>query len=338
METECSLFFVLMILLASCGCIDTQNPVENDGMQNGTAEGLPVNSSFTPTSAATGGTEIPVDLSQIEIRCGQNFSPNVTLISSILRDDSRTGILIENGWNITSINEPLQSWDVVDPVQLEEWNVTSINEMNDRKDRARGSAAVEFQKEGLSFYIGVDEREGRTAGGYCGAEVWIAEPVSGPRPGDYHQARDKMEGWWHVFDDRNERVVMIYNSTTIFYLYPSYSIINMEGIQRSNIDVSEIPVATPELIQTNGSYITGIALGDERAQALIRHGGEPESIAVPFHSCPRNDPYCNRNPSLVIRYGEIQFAVTVDEAGGTVLGGSALVPSTLDPNKPFPTY
>jgi hypothetical protein len=197
---------------------------------------------------------------------------------------------------------------------------------------------VEFQKEGLSFYIGVDEREGRTAGGYCGAEVWIAEPVSGPRPGDYHQARDKMEGWWHVFDARNERVVIIYNSTTIFYLYPSYSIINMEGIQRSNIDVSEIPVATPELIQTNGSYITGIALGDERAQALIRHGGEPESIAVPFHSCPRNDPYCNRNPSLVIRYGEIQFAVTVDEAGGTVLGGSALVPSTLDPNKPFPTY
>ncbi|HOB19018.1 MAG TPA: hypothetical protein PKK74_10085 [Candidatus Methanoculleus thermohydrogenotrophicum] len=108
--------------------------------------------------------------------------------------------------------------------------------------------------------------------------------------------------------------------------------------QRSNIDVSEIPVATPEQIHTNGSYVAGIALGDERAQALIRHGGKPESIAVLFHPCPRNDPYCNRNPSLVIRYGEIRFAVTVDEAGGTVLGGSALVPSTPDPNKPFPTY
>jgi len=230
MKTKCSLFFVLMILLASCGCIDTQSPVEDDGMQNGTAEGLPVNSSFTPTSAATGGTKIPVDLSQIEVRGGPNFSPNVTLISSILQDDPRTGILIENGWIITSINEPLQSWDIADPVRLEEWNATSTNEMNDKKDLARGSATVEFQKERLSFYIGVDEQEGRTAGGYCGAEVWVAEPVSGPHPGDYHQAKDKMEGWWHVFDARNERVVIIYNSTTIFYLYPSYSIINMEGI------------------------------------------------------------------------------------------------------------
>jgi len=103
--------------------------------------------------------------------------------------------------------------------------------------------------------------------------------------------------------------------------------------QLPEINVSEIPVATPELIRTNGSYIAGIALGDERARALIRHGGKSESIAVLFHSCPRNDPYCNLDPSLVIRYGEIRFAVTVDEAAGTVLGGSALVPNT-----PSPTY
>ena len=98
--------------------------------------------------------------------------------------------------------------------------------------------------------------------------------------------------------------------------------------QYPEINVSEIPVAPPELIRTNGSYIAGIALGDERARALVRHGGKPESVAVLFHSCPRNDPYCNRNPSLVIRYGEIRFAVTVDETAGTVLGGSALVPNT----------
>jgi len=98
--------------------------------------------------------------------------------------------------------------------------------------------------------------------------------------------------------------------------------------QYPEINVSEIPVATPELIRTNGSYIAGIALGDERARALVRHGGKPESVAVLFHSCPQNDPYCNRNPSLVIRYGEIRFAVTVDETAGTVLGGSALVPNT----------
>jgi hypothetical protein len=111
-----------------------------------------------------------------------------------------------------------------------------------------------------------------------------------------------------------------------------------EGRPGPGINVSEIPVATPELIRTNGSYIAGIALGDGRTQALIQHGGKPESIAVLFHSCPRSDPYCNRNPSLVVRYEEIRFAVTVDEATGTVLGGSALVPSTPDPNKPFPIY
>lgn len=97
------------------------------------------------------------------------------------------------------------------------------------------------------------------------------------------------------------------------------------------INVSEIPVATPELIRTNGSYIAGIALGDERARALIRHGGKPESVAVLFHSCPQSDPDCNLNPSLVVRYGEIRFAVTVDETAGTVLGGSALVPNTPSP-------
>jgi len=206
MKTKCSLFFVLMIMLASCGCIDTRGAVGDGGM-NDTMDGLLMNGSFTPASVATGSTGIPVDLAQVEIRGGSNFSPNVTLISSILQNDPRTELLIENGWN-----------------------VTSINEMNDEKDRARGSATVEFQKEGLSFYIGISEQEGRTAGGYCGAEIWIAEPVSGPRPGDYHQARDKLEGWWHVFDDRNERVIMIYNSTTFFYLYPSYSIIDIEGI------------------------------------------------------------------------------------------------------------
>ncbi|KUL00183.1 MAG: Uncharacterized protein XE11_2526 [Methanomicrobiales archaeon 53_19] len=230
MKTECSLFFVFTILLASCGCIDTQGAVGDDSMQYGTTDGLPRNDLFTPASTATEGTGISVDLSQVEIRGGPNFSPNVTLISSILQSDPRVRLLIENGWNVTSITEPLQSWGIVDPVQLDRRDVASINEMSDDKDRARGSAAVEFQKEGLSFYIGVDEQEGRTAGGYCDAEVWTGGPASGPCPGDYHQARDKMEGWWHVFDDRNERMVMIYNSTTFFYLYPSYSIIDMEGI------------------------------------------------------------------------------------------------------------
>lgn len=224
MKTEWSLFFVLMVLLASCGCIDTRG---GDDVQNGTTDELPVNGFLTPAPVNTG---VSIDLPEVEVRGGPDFSPNITLIASILQNDLRTRLLIENGWNITSITEPLQSWGTVDPARLDPADVTSIDEINEKKIRAQGSAAVEFQKEGLSFIIGVDEQEERTAGAYCGAEVWTGGSASGPRPKDYHQARDKMEGWWHVFDNRNERMVMIYNSTTIFYLYPSYAIIDMEGI------------------------------------------------------------------------------------------------------------
>ncbi len=219
MKTEWSLFFVLMVLLASCGCIDTRG---GDGVQNDTADELPVNGSLTPAPVNTG---VSIDLSQVEVGDGPDFSPNITLISSILQNDLRTGLLIESGWSITSITEPLQSWGTVDPARLDPADITSIDEINEKS-----SAAVEFQKGGLSFFIGVDEQGERTAGAYCGAEVWAGGPASDPRPEDYHQARDKMEGWWHVFDNRNERVVMIYNGTTFIYLYPSYSIIDMEGI------------------------------------------------------------------------------------------------------------
>jgi len=219
MKTEWSLFFVLMVLLASCGCIDTRG---GDDVQNGTTDELPVNGSLTPAPVNTG---VSIDLSQVEVGDGPDFSPNITLISSILQNDLRTGLLIESGWSITSITEPLQSWGTVDPARLDPADITSIDEINEKS-----SAAVEFQKGGLSFFIGVDEQGERTAGAYCGAEVWTGGSASGPRPEDYHQARDKMEGWWHVFDNRNERMVMIYNSTTIFYLYPSYAIIDMEGI------------------------------------------------------------------------------------------------------------
>jgi len=108
--------------------------------------------------------------------------------------------------------------------------------------------------------------------------------------------------------------------------------------QQYGINLSEIPVDTPELIGTNGSYIAGIALQDKRAQELLKCGGKPEAIAVIFHSCPRNDPYCDQDPKLIIRYRDIRFAFTVDEQAGEVIGGTALVPNAPDPNKPEPTY
>jgi hypothetical protein len=163
----------------------------------------------TPSSVDNWCMEIPVNLSQIEIRSGSAFNPNIQSIIPILLNDPRTGLLLENGWNITSVSEKY-SEEACD----------------------RNCIDVEFRNDGLglSFYIVVDEQKGCTTEGYCDAEVWIPGPVSGPIPEDYHQAKDKTDGWWHVFDERNNRIIMIYNSTTFFYLYPSYSIIDMEGV------------------------------------------------------------------------------------------------------------
>ncbi|MBP2132380.1 hypothetical protein J2128_000301 [Methanomicrobium sp. W14] len=100
--------------------------------------------------------------------------------------------------------------------------------------------------------------------------------------------------------------------------------------EQYGINLSDIPVDTPDLLKTNGSYIAGIALKDERAQELLRSGAKPVSIAVVFHSCPLNDPYCDENPKLILDYYGIRFAFTVDEDTGKLLGGTAMVPSVQD--------
>ncbi len=207
MKTGYLLLIVLMVLLAACGCTDTRDPIGDGEVQNDATGRFPKNGSLTPASMDTGTTEIPVDLSQVEITGSMDFSPDVSSIILILLSDPRAGVLLENGWNITSVNERC-----------------------DEGYRDRCCVDVEFRKDGLSFFIGVDELEGHTIEGYCNAEAWVAEPISGSLPEDYHKAKDKTEGRWHVFDHCNERVVMIYNETTIFYLYPSYAIIDMEGI------------------------------------------------------------------------------------------------------------
>ncbi|MCK8518435.1 hypothetical protein [Methanoculleus sp. 7T] len=190
------LLVTLILLVFGAGCTDSAE----------------VNASENTTPAPAlyyeqGTTSIALNLSEITVDDPGNLAANVTMVLETLLADQRTAILLENGWNITSVRMA-----------------------SDEDDPNRAYAEVEFRHDGLSFFIGVDETARRTLEGRCGAEWWLSTPVSGPLPEGYHQATDKSTKTYHVFDERNKRVAMIYNHTTIFYLYPSYSIINMEGI------------------------------------------------------------------------------------------------------------
>jgi len=190
------LLVTLILLVFGAGCTDS----------------VEVNASENTTPAPVlyyeqENTSITLNLSEVTVDVPGNFTANVTMVLETLLADQRAGILLENGWNITSVR-------------------MASNE----DDPNRAYVEVEFRHDGLSFFIGVDETARRTLDGRCGAEWWLSTPVSGPLPEGYHQATDKSTKTYHVFDERNKRVAMIYNDTTIFYLYPSYSIINMEVI------------------------------------------------------------------------------------------------------------
>jgi hypothetical protein len=187
-------FFLLLIFIAVAGCTDTE----------GTTNNITPIVTLNPTPLIIpyheqGNHSFPVNISQIEVRNPENYTPNVTSIVSVLMEDLRTGILLENGWNLTAVR---RGFDEDDP------------------DRIFDEA--EFRNDGLTFYIGVDPENHKTLEGYCGAQWWLSTPVSGPLPPDYHQVTDKATHNIWVFDHKNERIVMAYNRTTIFYLYPSY--------------------------------------------------------------------------------------------------------------------
>lgn len=196
-----------MILFLGSGCIDVQRSSGNTSANITLLENFTANK--PPASIVyylKGNLSIPINVSQIEVRNPGNFT-NVTLVVSILLNDSRAGILLENGWNITSVTRTRDTYDL-----------------------NRTYSDIEFEKEGLSFFIGVDEDMHKTLRGYSGAQWWQSTPVSGPIPEGYHQSIDKSSLTYHVFDHRNNRVVMIYNQTSILYLYPSYSNFNTEGL------------------------------------------------------------------------------------------------------------
>ncbi len=194
---QTSLFlFIVILLVFGAGCTDS---VEVNASENITPA--------PPLYYEQGTTSIALSLPEITVNDPGNFTANLTTVLETLLADQRAGILLENGWNITSVRMA-----------------------SEEDDPNRTYAEVEFRHDGLSFFIGVDETARRTLDGRCGAEWWLSTPVSGPLPEGYHQATDKLTNTNHVFDERNKRMAMIYNDTTIFYLYPSYSIINMEGI------------------------------------------------------------------------------------------------------------
>ncbi len=130
------LLFMLMFLTFGSGCIDSQevNPSEN----------------VTPAPILyyeRGDISIPINIAEIPVR---SFTANVTEVIETLLTDQRAGVLLENGWNITSAR---MGFDEGDP------NRTYID--------------VEFRKDGLSFFIEVDEQERRATRGRCSAPVWL---------------------------------------------------------------------------------------------------------------------------------------------------------------------
>ena len=193
MKTTIPIFCMLVLLLVGSGCIDTESIAGNLSVNE-----IPA----TILYYENGNLSFPVDVSQIKVQDPGNFTVNVTSVITILLDDPRTGILLENGWAVTAISGAINDYDP-----------------------NRTYADVEFEKDGLSFYILVDENERRTGDGYCSAEPMIytgeftrlGHPI--PR---YTQTKCKQDRMMHVFDHQDERLIMIYNGTTFYYLYPSY--------------------------------------------------------------------------------------------------------------------
>jgi hypothetical protein len=184
------LSLMLLLLAFGAGCTDSPEP-------NATETVIPA----PVLHYERGDVSIPINVSEIPVR---RFDVNVTEVIEILLADQRAGVLLENGWKIASIR-------------------TGFDEV----DSNRTYVDVEFRSDEPSppFFIEVDEQEGHTGWGRCNVPRWLGGPFAGPYPEDYHQNRTSTNRFsaYSVFDHRhNERVMMVYNDTTIFYLYPSY--------------------------------------------------------------------------------------------------------------------
>ncbi|MCK9277254.1 MAG: hypothetical protein M0P22_04100 [Methanoculleus sp.] len=193
-QAQATLILSLALLLLAFGAGCTDSP-ETNATEN-----------VTPAPVfiyERGNISIPINTSEIPVR---SFTPNVTEVIEILLADQRSGILLENGWKIASVRTGFEKFRSVDP--------------------ARTYVDVEFRSDepSPSFFIEVDEQERRAGRGYCNVPEWGGGPYAGPYPEDYHQNWTSTNQFsaFSVFDHHNDRLVMAYNKTTIFYLYPSY--------------------------------------------------------------------------------------------------------------------
>ena len=184
------LSLALLLLAFGAGCTDAP---ETNATEN-----------VTPAPVfiyERGNISIPINTSEIPVR---SFDANTTEVIEILLADQRSGILLENGWKIASVRTGFAKLRSVDP--------------------ARTYVDVEFRRDepSPSFFIEVDEQR-RAGRGHCNVPEWEG-PSDGPYPEDYHQNWTSTNQFsaFSVFDHHNERLIMIYNETTIFYLYPSY--------------------------------------------------------------------------------------------------------------------
>ena len=189
------LLFALLLLAFGAGCTDSP---ETNATEN-----------VTPAPVLhyeRGDVLIPINISEIPVK---RFDVNATEVIGIVLADQRAGALLEGGWKIASVRTGFD-YDL---------RTTHVD--------------VEFRSDesSPSFFIEVDEQEGHTGRGFCNVPRWLGGPFAGPYPEDYHLNRTFYHTY--VFDHHNDRVVMVYNDTTIFYLYPSYGREWYESVEAS---------------------------------------------------------------------------------------------------------
>ncbi|KUK62024.1 MAG: hypothetical protein XD82_0835 [Methanoculleus marisnigri] len=193
------LSLALLLLAFGAGCTDSP---ETNGAE--TVTPAPV------LHYQRGDVSIPINVSEIPVR---GFGANATEVIEILLADPRAGALLEDGWKITSVRTNF------------DYDLRTYVDVEFRRD-----------EQSPSFFIEVDEQEGHTGRGFCNVSFWRGGLYAGPYPEDYHQnwtSTNRFSGYY-VFDHHhNERVMMAYNETTIFYLYPSYGTEWFEDVKRS---------------------------------------------------------------------------------------------------------
>lgn len=188
MKSLLSSFFLVLVLVVCSGCTSTNPPAETTPNE-------------TPTLPVLYHNNVAIDLSAIEIKDPELFTANLTSTISTVLPDSRAGLLLDHGWNITSVRQEFDD-EVLD----------------------RPYVRVAFMKNNLSFYFLVDEDKDQIIRGYCGAKNRVAGPISGPLPKDSSQAIDKATGQVWVFDHRENSVgiVMTYDNNVIYELNPDF--------------------------------------------------------------------------------------------------------------------